>query len=58
MKSRIVELRYFGGMTLEETAEALGNRSRYSFGQLATCQSLVGAGDSWTRSLSKTAHKI
>jgi RNA polymerase sigma factor (TIGR02999 family) len=24
MKSRIVELRYFGGMTIEETAEALG----------------------------------
>jgi DNA-directed RNA polymerase specialized sigma24 family protein len=24
MKSRIIELRYFGGLTVEETAEALG----------------------------------
>ena len=39
--AKLVELRYFAGLTVEETAQALGVRA-YSQAELGFCQSLAG----------------
>ena len=42
-KARVVELRFFGGLSLEETAEALAGFDRYRGKRLASSQGLADA---------------
>ena len=40
-KSKVVELKFFGGLSIEETAEVLGCLARDCYARLDTCQSLA-----------------
>ena len=55
-KSDVVELRYFGGLSLEETAEALARVDRHGEAGLAVCQAVAPCASSVARELTAKRH--
>ena len=46
-KSQVVEMRFFGGLNIDETAEALARFARHGQTRLDVCEAVAAAGVEW-----------